>query len=493
MFVFSGIGFIFRFFPIFLIAYYAVPARFRNTILLIGSIVFYAMGEPHFIVLLLAMTVLNYLLALIGEKTRKRLLEKQKMEQMTDEALSAIYQVSMNTRMQNGVVTRGNTRHCRADRLILALAVVLDIGLLTAAKALALTQAVPGFHLPLGMSFYVFRMVSFQADLYRGKTGSRLSFINTAAYFTMFPQVTQGPIMRYGEGGFGDPAARKINWGRFEDGAVYFVIGLAMKILLADRLGILWNELSKIGYESVSTPLAWLGLYGYSFELYYDFWGYSLMAAGIGMMLGFDFIENFRHPYAAGSVSEFYRRWHITLGSWFRDYLYIPLGGSRKNSFVTVRNLFLVWLATGLWHGGTLNFVIWGLVLGVIIILEKFPLKEWLGFLPFLGRVGVLILIPLSWGVFAISDLNRLSVFFTRLFPFFEEYGNVNPHDFVKYVSTYWPMFAAGVLLLIPGVYGFIVRKRRNPIVVILLAALFWVSVYYSSISSQNVFMYYGF
>lgn len=174
----------------------------------------------------------------------------------------------------------------------------------------------------------------------------------------MFPQVVSGPIMRYQEAEFDLP--RSCSPEQFEDGLKYFVMGLGMKVLLADRLAILWNDLQMIGFQSISTPLAWFGAVGYSLQLYFDFWGYSLMASGLMVMFGYQFIENFHHPYASKSISEFYRRWHITLGSWFRDYVYIPLGGSRCSGARLVLNLAIVWLLTGFWHGNGVNFIIWG-------------------------------------------------------------------------------------------------------------------------------------
>ena len=190
-----------------------------------------------------------------------------------------------------------------------------------------------------------------------------------------------------------------------------------MKVLVADRLAILWHEAVKIGFESLSTPLAWLAAVGYSLELYLDFWGYSLMAAGIGVMLGFSFVENFRHPYAATSVGEFYRRWHITLTSWFKDYVYIPLGGSRKGKKRTIVNILLVWLLTGFWHGGGLHFILWGLVLGGLILWEKFIGIKWLQKYPAVGHMYVIVLIPLTWMCFAVGNMSELSALFSRLLP----------------------------------------------------------------------------
>ncbi len=273
---FTGMEFIFRFLPIFLLVFYIVPKRFRETVLLLASFIFYGFGELTFLPLLMAATVVNYLM---GRNPRKK--------------------------------------------YVLVTAIALDVLLLVTFKGLSI--AVDSRLLPLGISFYLFRMISYQADLLRGEIREKPGFRDVSLYFCMFPQVLSGPIMRYGDGEFDYPREYRLK--NIEDGIKYFILGLGMKILLADRLVILWNDIQTVGFASISTPMAWLGMMAYSLQLYFDFWGYSLMAAGIGMMAGFEFIRNFDHPYAARSVSEFYRRWHMTLGSWFRDYAGLGAGG----------------------------------------------------------------------------------------------------------------------------------------------------------------------
>ena len=461
---FSGLVFIFRFLPVFLILYSLVPHKYRDAVLFAGSLVFYASGARLFVVLLLFLVVLNFL---FGEMVWKM---------------------------------PGRRKQLSSRKPMLAAIIAIDAAVLVVCKVLALK--VRASLLPLGLSFFIFKMISYQVDLYRGKMRRRPNFWQTAAYFAMFPQIAQGPIMRFSQGWQERPShirrrtvyvERTLSWQKAEDGLVFFIIGLGMKVLIADRLGILWNEIIKIGFESISTPLAWMGAAGYSLELYYDFWGYSLMAAGLGLMLGFKFVQNFAHPYAACGIADFYRRWHATLGSWFRDYVYIPLGGSRGGALTTVRNLLVVWLLTGFWHGGTLNFLIWGVVLGLLIIWEKFVVADLMDRVPLLGHLHVIVLIPLTWVVFAITDLKELAVYFSRLFPFFGTGVAVNKGDFAKYLGIYWPFFAAAVLLCIPFVYKSIVWKRKNPLVLALLFLLFWVSVYFSSISAGNPFMYFSF
>ena len=460
---FSGLEFIFRFLPLFLVLYYLVPETLQDLILFVGSLVFYASGAHWFVLVLLGLVFVNFF---FGEIVW----------------------------VMPGRAAKGSQRR------MLALIIVFDVGVLVLFKVLALK--VSGALLPLGLSFYLFKMISYQVDLFRGEMYCRPSFAQAAAYFTMFPQLAQGPIMRFSQGWTERPtnvrrkmeyAPRTVSLQKLEDGIAFFAMGLGMKVLIADRLGILWNEIIKIGFESISTPLAWLGAFGYSLQLYFDFWGYSLMAGGLGLMLGFRYIQNFIHPYAASSISDFYRRWHASLGSWFRDYVYIPLGGSRGGDPATVRNLMAVWLLTGFWHGGTVNFIIWGLVLGLLICWERFVVHRLLDRAPVLGHLHVILLIPLTWVVFAITDLKELGIYFTRLFPFFGAGIAVNRGDFAKYLGIYWPFFAAGILLCVPVFYNLLVWKRKHPAVVVFLLCVFWASMYFVSISEGNPFMYFNF
>ncbi len=455
---FSSLEFLFRFLPVFLILYFVVPAKYRETILLVGSLVFYAVGEPVFILVLIVTTLVNYSMGMQSWKLGEGF---------------SLHEWQKNKR-----------------RRYMMQAIALDAAVLVIFKCLAIF--VDNTLLPLGISFYIFKMISFQADMFRGEVWSKPKFLDVAVYFTMFPQVVSGPIMRYHEGEF--DRERTYSLEKFEDGLKAFVVGLGMKVLLADRLAILWNDLQMIGFQSISTPLAWLGAFAYSLRLYFDFWGYSLMASGLMVMLGFDFIENFHHPYASRSISEFYRRWHMTLGNWFKDYVYIPLGGSRCRPKRLILNLAVVWILTGIWHGNGVNYVIWGVVLGLLIILEKVLYGKFLGKIPVLGNIYVLAVIPLTWVVFAITDLKQLGIYFGRLFPFIGGAGlAVNQQDIIKYLQDYSVYFIAGILLCIPAVSRFFEKHKKNPIVVLLCVILFWTSIYFLSSSAGNPFMYLNF
>lgn len=455
--VFSSLEFLFRFLPVFLIAFYLTPPRHRKITLFIGSVLLYTLAQPKYVLLLLAVTALNYLVGLrMGEASR--------------------------------------IHHRRRRRLAmfkwLLLAGATDIGILAFFKIAG--AATGSLLLPLGLSFYTFKLVSYQADVFCGRIEAETSFWKLGSYICMFPQITSGPIMRY-EDALEGLAGERIRPERFEEGLRVLILGLAAKVLLADRLGILWNDIQTIGFESISTPLAWLGAFAYSLRLYFDFEGYSLMAAGIGVMLGFPYIRNFNQPYSAVSVSDFWRRWHITLGSWFRDYVYIPLGGNRHGTKRLISNLAFVWLLTGIWHGNGLNFILWGLVLGGLIILEKLTYGKWLKKTKVLSHIYVIAVIPLTWMIFAITDLRELGVYFARLFPVFGVGQTLNQGDIGKYLSMYWPYLLAGVLCCIPALSCFYEKWKKKWFVTVLLVILFWAAVYRLSVSAGNPFMYFSF
>ena len=441
--------------PVFFALYIITAPKWRSLVLCLGSLIFYAFGDIHFLPVLVIAVLLNYF---FGQFTYQE------------------------------------------NRIMLAIIVVLDAGMLMTFKILA--QYVNSAWIPMGVSFFTFKMIAYQADLYMGKFKKQPSLLRTATYFVMFPQIVSGPIMRYNPGvknklwltrkkdkSFGRRVADGL--AALEEGLPYFILGFAMKVMVADKFAMFWNEIGRIGYDSLSTPLAWLGAYGYSMNLYFDFWGYSLMAGGLGVALGYPFIVNFDQPYAADSVRDFYRRWHATLGAWFRDYIYIPLGGSRGGELITVRNLFAVWLLTGLWHGITFNFILWGMLLLLIIIWERYSSKRFPAAFKVLGRLHVYILIPLTWVIFAINDTKRLGTYFSRLFPFFG--GSGIEGDFSRILGTYKVIFILGIILMIPQVYKLFEKYRKNKIVTVLLLLLFWFCVSRAANSIGNPFMYFKF
>lgn len=341
--------------------------------------------------------------------------------------------------------------------------------------------------LPLGISFYSFKLISYQTDLFRGDI-SKASFIDMASYVTDFSQILSGPIGR-----FDDMKTEGKALSNISDGLTYFCAGLFIKIVIADNLSRMWNQIGTIGYENISVPLAWAGVFIFSAELFADFWGYSLMASGIGVMLGRKFIRNFDEPYKARGVTEFYRRWHMTLGSFFKDYVYIPMGGSRVKVSRMIFNLFIVWLLTGLWHGVTLNFLIWAAILFVLIVIEKCVLSKNEKIYSFVSRINVIVLIPLSWIVFALTDMTDLKNYVMRLSGLRIPTSVIDAGDLYHILSTGWIYIILAVICFIPGIRKLFDEKRRSPAFAVILFGMFWISIYGIVVNSSNPFMYMGF
>ncbi len=460
---FSDLRFIFYVLPAFVLLHTILPAKVRNALLFLGSLGVYAWGAGfEAAAILLGMTFLNYLFGrwMAGEESAMR-------------------------------------------RAYLALALFLDFGALFFFKYLfALLHVLePVTHedysflhiaMPLGVSFYIFQIASYLIDVCRGSVEAETNFLDFGAYVAAFPQLTMGPILRYGDlrAALKDRKPGRVD---IEQGFQLFSIGLAFKVLLADQLAYLWVVLERIGFDYISTPLAWLGAVGYSLQLYFDFHGYSLMATGLGRMLALPVARNFDEPYLSRSVSDFYRRWHITLGTWFRDYLYIPLGGSRNGTAHTLLSLAVVWCLTGLWHGPTLNYLIWGGVLFVFIALEKLALRRAFGKLHVLPHLYLLFVIVQTWVIFRIDNLSDLIAYFRRLYPFFGDAEAINYGDFTKYLMSYWWLFAIGIFLCLPWPRRYYERFRGNALVWIPLFALFWLSVYFLSTGSGSAFLYFRF
>ena len=449
--VFSSFEFLFRFLPAFLIIYFITPKKFRNAVLFLGSIAFYTYGEAQYVLLLLASVTVNYVIAR-----------------------------SMYKAPEDG---RG-----RRQAVLLVLALCYDFGMLFFFKYSGLTTK-----LPLGISFYTFQIAAYVIDVYRGIVPAEKSYVNLGTYLTMFPQLIAGPIVNYTE--VSSCLKRRTVTARdFESGIRILVIGLGSKVIIADRVGMLWNNVQTIGFNSISTPLAWLGAVAYSMELYFDFAGYSMMAIGLGKMLGFQIPVNFRFPYISKSVTEFWRRWHITLGRWFRDYVYIPLGGSRKGRLRTMFNLFAVWILTALWHGAGYNFLIWGGMLLGALFLEKLFLLPFLQKSKVIGHVYLLLFVPVTWMAFTITDVHQLGIYLTRMFPFVNAHtGMVNSMDYIKYLKDYDSLLAMGVLFATPVpavIYG---RIKRGMLGTLAIAVIFALSMYYLAVSANNPFLYFNF
>lgn len=458
--VFSSIEFIFRFLPILLVVYYAFVPKWRNVALFIGSILFYAFGEPLYVFVMLISIAINYRISL----------------------------------------------HLKGNRKLLIFAMTYNFGLLFVFKYLGFVirninfiasgELIPNIELflPLGISFYTFQIASYMIDVYRGTYEASKQWLHFATYISMFPQLVAGPIVQFPEVA-GKLQKRTISFDEIETGVAQFVIGLSYKVLIANKIASLWNSVLTIGPKGVDTATAWLGAWGYSMQIYFDFFGYSLMAIGLGHMLGFHLPENFKNPYCVTSMTEFWRTWHITLGRWFREYVYIPLGGSRNGTVRMIKSMLIVWLLTGIWHGADWNFIIWGLGLGVILIIERFFLKKYLDKYHFLGHVYMLLLIPISWTVFNISDLGTLGLYLMRMLHL-PIAGDVAVHGTDKLFSllqTYWWLLAIAIFCCTKYPMQWFEKYKEKLIVKVILFGLFWFSVYQLSQGQNNPFLYFRF
>ncbi|HAU99580.1 MAG: MBOAT family protein [Lachnospiraceae bacterium] len=456
--IFSSLLFLFWFMPVFFAVYYLVPAKAKNIVLFLGSIVFYAWGEPKYLLLILVSILVNYILGLlIG-----RFSESEKIR-----------------------------------KTFFIAALVFDISLLLFFKYIgffisninsAFGAGIPEINvsLPLGISFYTFQIMSYIIDLYRGKVKAETSVLRLGTYIVMFPQLIAGPIVVYSEVSEG-LKKRSIRAEDVEEGLKVFILGLASKVLIANNVGMLWKELSQIGYDRISTPLAWLGALAFTLQIYFDFNGYSLMATGLGRMLGFSFPKNFDHPYVSVSITEFWRRWHITLSSWFREYLYFPLGGSRKGPVRNYVNLLIVWAVTGFWHGADWNFILWGLYFFVLLSIEKLFLLKRLKDHRTAGHIYTMFFVIISWVIFSITDPGQLSLYLTRLF------GGYGGEDILYYLRNYGCILLLGCLFSTPVFEGLYRRIKDRSAGVFVSLALLVCSVAYLADASFNPFLYFRF
>ncbi len=461
--VFSSLLFLFWFIPIFFAVYYIVPARSRNTVLFLGSIVFYAWGEPAYLILIFISILVNYLAGL-------------------------------------GLAHRGEeTAPSVREKTIFILALLFDFGMLFVFKytgffvrninaAFSATIPDPDLGLPLGISFYTFQIASYVIDLYRGKIKAEKNILTLGTYLVMFPQLIAGPIVVYSK--VSDQLhKRNITLSAISDGIMTFIVGLSSKVLVANTMGLVWKDLESIGYEHISMPLAWLGVAAFTLQIYFDFNGYSLMAIGLGKMLGFNIPRNFDNPYISKSLTEFWRRWHMTLSGWFRDYVYIPLGGNRKGKARTYVNLFIVWFLTGFWHGADWNFILWGLFFFVFLSMEKSLLAPFLEKHPVVARIYALVFIGLSWMIFAITDLSALGVYMSRLV----NITSIGSADVIYYLRNYVVVMVLGCIFSTPVAKPLYEKIKKGPAGILLHLLLLFICVCFLADASYNPFLYFRF
>ncbi|WP_058304086.1 MBOAT family O-acyltransferase [Gorillibacterium timonense] len=463
--VFSSLIFLFLFLPTVLLLYYASPRRIRNLVLFLTSLLFYAWGEPIYIGIMLLSTITDYSFGLLLDQPN---------------------------------------RSPRARKRIVASSVIVNLGLLGFFKYAdfligtvnsLVGTAIPATDLPLpiGISFYTFQSMSYIIDVYRGKTKAQRNWIDFGAFVALFPQLVAGPIVTYNTIAE-QLRSRRETFEQFAEGARRFVIGLAKKVLLANNIGLVWDGIASLSPDSLPVFTAWLGLVAFAFQIYFDFSGYSDMAIGLGLMFGFRFRENFNKPYASRSITDFWRRWHISLGTWFRDYVYIPLGGNRHGLAAQLRNILIVWLLTGFWHGASWNFVLWGLYFGFVLSFEKLIWLRWLERSPrFVQHSYAIVMILIGWVFFAFTDLGAMGDFFRAL-------TGLN-HQALWNERTLYLLYTNGLLLIMligaslpaPQVIRVICRKLPFGLSALSLGLLFFLSVAYLVDASYNPFLYFRF
>lgn len=469
--VFSSTFFIFFFLPIVLLAYFVIPKKLKNLILFLFSLLFYSWGEPVYILIMLFSTVFDY----------------------------------ANGLMIDRFYSKGK---CSATKMVLICSVVVNLGILGFFKYhnffIENINALFGSNLllinialPIGISFYTFQTMSYTIDVYRREVSAQRNIISFGAYVTMFPQLVAGPIVQYKDIE-AQLNSRRITASGFFYGIKRFVIGLAKKVLLANNIGLLWEQISGGSLSSLSVSEAWLGAIAFSFQIFFDFSGYSDMAIGLGEMFGFHFKENFNYPYCSKSITEFWRKWHISLGSCFREYVYIPLGGNRKGLKRQLFNILIVWCLTGFWHGASWNFVIWGLYFGVLLIIEKVFLLKWLSEHKILSHIYTLVFVIISWVIFAFDDISNVALYLKAML-------GLNGAEIFSSVSFYY-LNANAIILIACTVFSidlFARQKQRlktnafshivNAAKFAVYAAVFFISVSFLVGDTYNPFLYFRF
>ena len=467
--LFSSIVFLFTFLPAVMILYYLLPVRFRNVILLLASLVFYAWGEPVYLFLMLLSILFNYF---SGLDIARNLQDKRAAKR------SLVFNLIINLAVLGFFKYEG---------------FVLD----TLNGILPVHISYHALPLPIGISFYTFQILSYIIDVYRGNVKVQTNLPNFALYVTMFPQLIAGPIVQYADVDE-QLASREVSRTKFGEGSMYFIRGLAKKVLLANTSGMIFTEVSGLAKGNIAVMTAWLGAFAYMFQIYFDFSGYSDMAIGLGKMFGFDLNMNFHYPSVSKSITEFWRRWHISLSSWFRDYVYIPLGGNRVSKIKHIRNLLIVWFLTGLWHGAAWNFVAWGLYYGVILIIEKYLLSPVLDRLPDIVRhIYSIVLVVIGWVLFFSSSFGQAADYIRVMF-------GAGAHGFADRESMYlltsnlilWLILIFGSTPLVHFRYEHMLRtKKWNTTIInsVVYAALFIVCIAYLVTETYNPFLYFRF
>ena len=463
--LFSSIPFLFYFLPCVLVLYFIAPKPLKNSVLLITSLVFYAWDKPKFAIIMIASIVLGYVFGLLIEKFRGKLLSK----------------VFLALSVGSSLATLGIFKYT-------------DFFISSFNSVSGLAVPLTGIALPIGISFYTFQILSYTVDVYRGDVAAQKNPISLAAYVAMFPQLIAGPIVRYSDIEK-QLVSRSHNFELVAQGIRRFVLGLGKKILIANALGELCDTFRASDDKSVL--FYWLYAIAFTLHIYFDFSGYSDMAIGMGRVFGFEFLKNFDYPYISGSVTEFWRRWHMSLGTWFRDYVYIPLGGNRVSKIKWFRNIFVVWFLTGFWHGAAWNFIVWGLYFAVLLVLEKLWLKNVLDKSKILRHVYVMLLIIVSFVIFNATDMGEAARYIAAMFGF----GNIPAFsaEWLYYLRSYAVVIVVGIIGATPlpkmlaGKICAKYEKITNVIEPVVLVGLMVVMTAYLVDGSFNPFLYFRF
>lgn len=465
--LFSSITFLYYFIPITLIIYFLVPRKAKNLFLLIASLFFYAWGEPRYVIIMAISVTVNYFLGIGIENYRGKALSKILL------ILSLIFSLG-----------------------ILGYFKYADFFLRSFSSITGISIPLLKIALPIGISFYTFQILSYTVDVYRGRVEAQKNIITLGTYIALFPQLIAGPIVRYSDVEK-QLKTRTHSLSKTYEGIRYFVMGLSKKVILANTLGELCDALSLTSDKSVLG--SWLYVISYMLQIFFDFSGYSHMAIGLGKILGFDFIENFRYPFISKSISEFWRRWHISLGSWFRDYVYIPMGGNRVGNIRFAINIFTVWLLTGLWHGAEWNFVFWGLYFGVLLLTEKLFLSKLISKSKTVSHIYVLFFVAISFAIFSAPNMRDALGLLSSMFGLTDI--PISSDMFLYSLSNYFWVLICGVLLSTPvfAKAKKIITNRKGtawiyniceiPFLLILLA----VCTAYLADGSFNPFLYFRF
>ena len=457
--VFSSILFIFRFLPISMGIYFLTPKKFKNLTLLLISLTFYSWGEPKYFLIMVASIFVDYFVSRGIEKSRNN-----KKVSIALLSISIVFNLGMLFFFKYFNFFLENVNN------------ILELSL----KYVKIT-------LPLGISFYTFQTMSYTIDVFLGKVKAEKNIINFGAFVCLFPQLIAGPIVKYTDINV-ELKHRKIDMKQIQDGIELFILGLGSKVLIANNIGAFWSEIEGKGFVGLGIVIAWISVLAFAFQIYFDFSGYSLMAIGLGKILGFNFPRNFNYPYISKSITEFWRRWHITLGSWFKEYVYIPLGGNRVGRLRLYINLFIVWFLTGFWHGASYNFILWGLYFFILISIEKAVLLKFLEKHKIISHIYSIFFILLGWAIFAVVDLGQLKILLKEMFSISKN------NQWMYYVRNYGITFIIATVLSTPIVKNIYNKVIKSDILnTFILMIIFLLCIAYLVDATYNPFLYFRF